>query len=122
MFAITQILFVLINIAMAYHHAKLIKRHRPIHHGLWGGGYLLAAAFTSLVICWNYWLFAALLVLRVPVFNIALYLFRGLSPWYVPVRPKSVVDRVHGWIFRKESQLMYAAYCFAWAALNLFGS
>lgn len=84
-----QVLFAGFNIWMAYYHAGLIKRHKPINHALWGGIYLVLSGLTIFV---NWLLFVSLLLLRLPLFNTVLNKLRDKSFFYIG--KESVIDRI----------------------------
>lgn len=116
---LAEILFVIVNIAMAKHHANLILKDKPIKHGWWGLLYLIIAG----VVCYylkSWWLFTASLVLRKVVFDAALNLFRGKALFYVSSSPKSIVDIVHYKIFGKYAELYVTFYAVVLLMLNVF--
>ncbi|HEY4207967.1 MAG TPA: hypothetical protein VGM31_14185 [Puia sp.] len=100
-----QLILILLTIAIAYWHSRLIKSGRPIKHGLWAfvAGVLIAGA--------TWWVWPDLsdlqLVLyataqgcaRLVVFNVSLNLFRGLSWKYVSTTTTSVIDQLEGRLF-----------------------
>ncbi|MGN6491175.1 MAG: hypothetical protein ACTHLE_04205 [Agriterribacter sp.] len=84
-----QIIFSVINVAMAWYHAKLIKQNKPIEHGWWAFGYFVVALP---VLFLNWLLFASLFVLRLPLFNTVLNKLRGLPIFYMG--KGSIIDRL----------------------------
>jgi len=90
-----------VNITMAWWHSRLIKAGRPIRHGAWAAIFSLLVAVTiwwqwpSLLSWWKAGLFAlACACGRLPVFNLALNRFRGLSWTYVSPASTSIIDRI----------------------------
>lgn len=127
---LAEILFIAVNILMAWHHANLINKDRRILHGVWAYGYVL---FTCLVSYFmgSFWLFIAALVLRAVVFSPALNLFRKPQRafFYVPVpvdgfwrnvRRGSIIDWVHYQIFNIHSEIYFIVYALVLLILNVF--
>jgi hypothetical protein len=103
-----------VNVAMAWWHARLIKEGRPILHGLWG---LLYAVLIGIAI-WLLWPAVSLLhsvvafalacaCARLPVFSIILNCLRGERWYYVPVKPKSILDRFSKWLFGIHAWILW---------------
>src|SRR5688500_3008564 len=93
MSVLQQVLFVLINIVMAWYHSDLIKANKPIYHGLWGGLYLGAAALVA-YLHRDWTLLVALLCIRKSVFDVSLNLFRGKPMWWKSKTTTSIIDKL----------------------------
>jgi hypothetical protein len=107
---INYIAFIVLNIAMAWYHARLIKEDKRIRHGLWAAGYLAAVGIFSLLFSW--WYFPALVFLRGCVFSPALNLFRGLPIDYISASTTSIIDRLEYRAFGRswpKRMIFYAA-------------
>lgn len=87
------LLFAFINILLAYIDATLIKRGQHINHAF-------NALFYSLLLIFAFLSGASILqviavtVIRIPVFNTALNIFRGLRYDYVSEHPESIIDQL----------------------------
>ena len=76
---INQIIFIALNILLAWYHARLIKQGKKIYHGRWAAGIAgLMAAFAAI----DLWYIPVLLFLRLLIFGAALNLFRHLPIEY----------------------------------------
>jgi hypothetical protein len=107
--------FTLINITLAEIDATRIKDGKVIKHGINGLLYcaLLAVAW---IITTNWYLVAALCFNRLLVFNITLNLFRKLPPFYMPLQPKSIIDR----IVKPVGRWVYFLYAIGFITLMFF--
>lgn len=106
------------NVLTAWINAVIIKRNKPIHHGMWAALY---AAFCIAVMWWarnEYMVFFCLLI-RKPVFDVLLNAFRGLPLLYVARDPASIIDDIHLSLFGKKSELYLMVYL-ALAILSIF--
>lgn len=99
-----QLLFIALNIGLAWYHAKLIRENKPIYHGWWAAGFLAIAGIVSLL-AGSWILFILLCLERLVVFNVALNVFRGLPPFHVSLTTTSILDKLqrklvgtNGWI------------------------
>lgn len=117
-----QIIFMAINIIMAWWHSRLIKADRPILHGYWGGGYLLAAALVAFIgYGWEgKMLFLLLLLNRKFVSDISLNLFRGKNVFYVSKTTASLVDKAYYFVFQDKSEEYQAIHLVLIVAINYF--
>lgn len=88
---ITYIFTIILNIALAHHDARLIKAHKPILHA-WNGGTYFAYVLAAALIHQSYGLFLSLLIVRIPIFNTSLNLFRGLRYDYHNPKSGSYID------------------------------
>ncbi|MHA4844401.1 hypothetical protein ACX0G7_09565 [Flavitalea antarctica] len=113
-----QLLFVLINIAMAWYHAKLIRENKPIVHSLWAAGYL-AAVVIATIITKDIILFVLLFVERKLVFDIALNVFRGKPPFWISETTTSVIDRIQDMFFDYNGKTWAVIYIGAIVVLNV---
>lgn len=109
--------FIVINIILAYIDARRIKQGKHIYHGVngavYGGLVLVSYLFTHNILS-----MFAMLVLRIPVFNTSLNLFRGLPIDYTSKTTTSIIDRLtYGTIER----VGYFNYCFimSWIVFTL---
>lgn len=87
------IIFIIINILLAYIDAHLISGGIAIDHFNNALIYcmLLLIAFASGATLAQ---IIAIIIIRIPVFNTALNLFRGLPYDYVSKSPASIIDRI----------------------------
>ncbi len=116
---VAEILMLLLNVAMAWHHSSLIKEGRPIKHGWWGLLYF-GIAFP---ICFYYksvLLFVCFLFIRKIFFDISLNLFRELPTFYVSKSTTSLIDRLHNKLFGYSSEVYMLIYLGLLITLNLF--
>jgi len=88
---ITYLLTIILNIALAYHDSRLIKAHKPISHA-WNGGTYFAYVLAAALLLQSYGLFLSLLIVRIPIFNTSLNLFRGLPYDYHNANSGSYID------------------------------
>lgn len=79
--------FVLINLAMAWWHSRLIKQHKKIRHGLWAALYILAIGAVC-VLMKNWYFGPALLFIRPLTFDPFLNVLRKLPITYTPKKPE----------------------------------
>lgn len=114
-----ELLFVLVNIAMAYYHCLLIKQNRIIQHGWWTLGYGLACGIV-LILTWNWILFFCLILIRKVVFDISLNLFRGLPVFHISRETKSLIDQLHNAFFGGYAIIYQSVYFVAIVVLNFF--
>ena len=114
------LIFVFINIALAAIDKRLISRGKRIYHAINGAVYL-ALVTPVFFITGNLFFVISLLSLRLLVFNPALNLGRGLNFFYLPEKPKSIIDRLAKFVFRsgKVAYIFYAA-CFIFLLLKIF--
>jgi hypothetical protein len=113
-----QLIFVAVNIAMAWWHAKLIKENRPIKHGWWGLAYVVAAAATSFI-SKDWILFILLLLIRKLVFDLSLNIFRGLPPFHISLTTTSIIDKLQRKLFGTNGALVAIVYGAVILLLNL---
>ena len=114
-----ELLLLIANILMAWHHAELIEEGRPIRHGWWGAAYLaLAICFAWLNQSWA--LFVASLFLRKIVFDLSLNIFRDLPIFYVSSSTTSIIDKLHYRFFGKRSEVYMSFYLLLLIFINIF--
>jgi hypothetical protein len=105
---ILSLVFVVINIALAFIDARRIKQNKHIYHGvngaIYGGLILISYLFTHSILS-----SFAMLLLRIPVFNSSLNLFRGLSIDYTSKSTTSIIDKTTQKII---DAIGYFNYCF----------
>ena len=131
MIYIAEILLILVNLSMAWHHANLIKEGKRIHHGLWGGAYLLLAGVLSYY-NQSIWLFMVSLFLRKLVFDLSLNVFRKLPLFYVTpematvkglrdaIKKGKLIDWIHYKAFGVRSEVYMAFYLLKIIFTNIF--
>lgn len=88
---LNQSIYVLITIGMAIYHSVLIKRNKPIKHGLWSAIALAVAGLFGLI---NIWYIPVMIFLRAMVFNGALNYFRHLPFLYTSPTSTSILDKL----------------------------
>lgn len=113
-----QLIFLAVNILMAWWHGRLIAKDKTIKHGLWGGAYLAAAIAVS---WWakSWQLFILLCLIRKVFFDTALNLFRGKNMFYVSSKTTSIIDKIHYKIFGVKSEIYIGIYLALIVFLNL---
>lgn len=105
---ILSLVFVIINIILAYIDARRIKQGKRIYHGVNGAVYGVLTLIGYLFVR-DIFVIPAMLVLRIPVFNSSLNLFRGLPITYISKTTTSIIDRLTYGIIEKVG---YFNYCF----------
>ncbi len=97
-------------IAFAWLNSFLIKKGKRIYHALNGVLHIAAA-----VAGWHFWgwqIGVAILFVARLFFDVALNLFRGLAIDYIPVNPKSTIDKIEKKVFNNDGimpKLIYLA-------------
>jgi hypothetical protein len=104
-----------LNITLADIDAGRIDKGKRIYHGLNGLVYIAVLA-SAWLITRNWHLVACLIFNRLLVFNIALNVFRKLPPFYMPMAPKSVVDK----IVKPIGSWVYLIYAIGFITLIFF--
>ena len=104
-------LIIAYNIITAWWHSVLIKQGRRIYHGWWATAYLLLIGILC-VVSGSGWLAIFSLLIRKPVFDVALNLFRDLPMFYVSSDPDSLIDDIHYSLFEKRSEIYLLIYLF----------
>ncbi len=100
------LLFVGVNLMMAHHDTKRIKKHLRIHHGLNGLAYAIALA--PVYIYLEDWFFIiGLLCLRRVVFDTSLNVMRGLRFDYISSSTGSIIDKLS---YRFQAKYGYVPY------------
>lgn len=93
---------------MARKDARAIKQGGKIKHAINGAIHLITGILVATFYGWPHgiaWLAECALV-----FDVSLALFRGLSPWYVTMTPKSIKDKIEQLIFGKNGVLPKVCY------------
>lgn len=117
MLYIFELILVMVNLTMAFHHWNLIDSGKKIYHGLWGGLYLIIAG--CLAYCGKSWeLMAISLFLRKIVFDLSLNHFRDLPVFYVSTKTTSLIDQLHNKLFGKSSEIYMTIYFIIVVYLN----
>lgn len=111
-----EICYIIFCILLAALNASLIAEGKTIYH--WINGLLHIAAATVAAFIW--WLPAFIIVLCLAriFFDFMLNIFRGLPLAYVPLNPKSVVDKVEKRIFGTNAFFPKAIYFLTSFSLN----
>jgi hypothetical protein len=99
-------IFTLINLFLARIDANKINAGEKIYHGINGLIYGILLCF-SFIITHSYLTTIALAILRIPVFNTALNVMRGLPATYVSTSTTSLIDK---WTYKIISKLGYWTY------------
>ena len=107
--AFTIAAFSLLNVGLAKIDAILIFNSKSIKHGINGLVYL-SILTVPYFIFHNYWLMAVLLFDRLLFFNLFLSHFRGVGWLYMPLNPKSIVDKIAKFFFGTNGLKMYLTY------------
>lgn len=108
--------FIIFNISMAEYESELRKEDikngttGSIKHWLWAFIYLATCVGAFFFDHKNYVLFAALLTIRKPVFDIAFNLFNGLPAFMVSTTTTSIVDKINNWLFHGNAKLYQSIY------------
>lgn len=105
-----NLIFLAVNILMAWYHARLIRRHKPILHGWWATGYLATVIVFCLLYGW--WWAPVLIFLRALVFSSALNRFRGLPINYISRTTGSVIDKLEYKLFKGHWYTRMGVYLF----------
>jgi hypothetical protein len=116
-----------VTLATAWYHSRLIKKNRPIRHGVWSGLYAILVAgaiwwqWAAMPRVWQVGLFAiACAIGRLVVFNISLNWFRGLSWTYVSPTSTSILDKWELRLFGGRVWLFEAFLFVIFMILQLF--
>jgi hypothetical protein len=106
---ISEILLVIVNIAMAYYHSTIFKKGKKVKHGWWGAAYLGLAGLLSFLS--NSWvLFILCFPIRKVVFDLSLNAFIGRQLFFVSTETDSILDKLHYKLFGKKSEIYMAIY------------
>jgi hypothetical protein len=98
MIFIAQIIYAVLCIFFAKLNALWIAENKKILHGINGFVHLVVwALLYFLVHKWQ--LFLVLPFIGRFVFDTALNYFRGFSIYYIPINPKSIIDRIEKLVF-----------------------
>lgn len=92
--------YALFCIGFAYLNARWILNDKKIKHGLNGAIHLILAIGIAYLTKW-YHFFTVVLMARV-LFDWSLNLFRHLSLSYVPLNPKSIMDKIEKKLFGND--------------------
>lgn len=111
-----QIIYGLFCIAFAWLNAYLIKKNRRIYHGLNGMVHISASACGVIFFNWQTGLLI-LLIARL-FFDASLNLWRGLPVDYIPLDPKSKVDKLEKWVFGSDGYTPKIIYTILIIVLN----
>jgi hypothetical protein len=112
-----QILYAVICVAFAYLNKRWIDQDKKILHGLNGLLHIVAAVVAWWLFDWM--VFVIILCEARIVFDISLNKFRGLEFDYVPIKPKSIVDKLERKIFDEDGVSPKIVYAFFALGLNL---
>jgi hypothetical protein len=99
------IVFVLINIGLAKYDAYKIKRHLRIRHAINAIVYLL---FIAVFYKWlSITKVFGLLLIRIPIFNTSLNIFRGLPANHISHTTTSIIDQLTNKLVMKIGYFIY---------------
>lgn len=113
---IYQILYALFCILFAWINRNMINNGKKIRHGVNGLIHLCIAAFIAYKT--NIWSGVASLFLARVVFDWSLNLFRFGQIDYVPLNPKSIIDKIEKRLFGLDGVTPKLVYLFIWVVLN----
>jgi hypothetical protein len=112
------ILFIGINIGLARYDAYRIKNNFRIKHTI------NAVIYVGLILLFWKWLtitkVLGILLLRIPVFNTSLNVFRGLSPTYLSTTTTSIIDQIMNRYIEKIGYWIYNGIIFGGSIFLLF--
>ena len=112
------ILFIGINIGLARYDAYRIKNNVRIRHAI------NALVYIGLMIPFIKWLtitkILGLLLIRIPVFNTTLNIFRGLPPTYLSTTTTSIIDQIMNKYIEKIGYWTYNVIIFAISIILIF--
>lgn len=112
------VVFVLINIGLAKYDAYRIKKNMPIDH------MVNAITYFIITIAFYKWLtplqVLGLLLIRIPIFNTSLNIFRGLPPTHLSTTTDSVIDRIMNPIIKKIGYWFYNTILLGLAAFLMY--
>ena len=113
-----ELLYIAFCLILANINAHLIKDGKKIYH--WANGLLhLTSAFIFSLLYW--WPGAIIILCNSRLFfDLLLNIFRGLPIDYVPVKPKSWIDKAEKWIFGKNGILPKVIYLIVSISLNAY--
>ncbi len=114
-----QILLVIINIWMAWYHARLIRRGITPYHGWWGLAYAVVAGVICLLLH-SWWMILLSLLIRKVVFDLALNRFRKLKWFYISTSTTSLFDKAHNALYGNRPKVYMAIYTAGIIAINIF--
>jgi hypothetical protein len=99
------ILFIGINIGLARYDAYRIKNNLRIRHAI------NSIIYVGLILLFWKWLtitkILGLLLIRIPVFNTSLNMFRGLSPAHLSKTTTSIIDQIMNCYIEKIGYWVY---------------
>lgn len=114
--AVLEIIYCFVCIFFAYLNYQWIKKGKRIKHFYNGALHVIVASFAWYIYQWP--CFFIILCNANVVFNISLNWMRGLAIDYIPLKPKSIVDKVERWLFGNDGLLPKIIYLFSSAILN----
>jgi hypothetical protein len=118
MIYIAEIIYCIFCIGFAYLNYRLIIKDTPIRHG-WNGIAHLAVWLLLYLLTKDWRLFIALPFVGRVSFDTALNHFRGISIYYIPKKPASIIDRIEKWLF-DNAMTAKAIYCTFIIAINVW--
>ncbi len=110
----------IVCIYLAKHDADAIKQDRPqdISHVI--NGAIHIGASLLLWIAGGFPHFFAGLLESVIVFDVSMNLFRHLSPFYLPIKPKSIKDKAEKYIFFNSGLVAKIFYLIAFILIVIY--
>jgi hypothetical protein len=112
------VLFIAVNIGLAKFDAWRIKNGVRIRHAI------NAIVYSGLILIFWKWLtiykVLGILLLRIPIFNISLNLFRGLPTNYLSKSTTSIIDQIMNPFINKVGFMTYHLALFIISGILLF--
>jgi hypothetical protein len=118
MIFISQILYAIFCISFAYLNYRLIVKGERIRHA-WNGIAHLVVWLLLYLLTKDWKLFIALPFIGRVSFDTALNYFRGISIYYIPKKPASIIDRIEKWLF-DNAMMARVIYCTFIIAINIW--
>lgn len=92
---IIYIFFVVYNLVQAKHDSIRIANNKRIYHGINGALYVMTILSWWIVAKdFGVWQAVAVCLMRIPVFNTSLNIFRGLPAHYMSSKTTSIIDKM----------------------------
>lgn len=113
-----EILYAIICIGLAYWNYKIIEADKKIFHGLNGAIHFFLWMLSTYLSTWQ--ILIAMPFIGRLVFDWALNSFRGLHPSYVPVDPKSIIDKIEKKVFGNDGYAVKEMYLFIIVLVNAY--
>jgi hypothetical protein len=115
---ILSLLFTGINIGLARYDAWRIKHNIRIRHAI--NALLYCILLIPFYRCLSIYNLIGLLLIRIPVFNTCLNVFRGLSATYISHTTTSIVDKIMNGVVEKLGYWVYHIIIYIIAIVLIF--